>query len=100
MFTTCDYGVTPRLDTDHHALLSAADYDDNPLFRDISTAMVDDKWIGLALAVSGSAAIGASSIITKKVRHSRRSRHSLHSSSRVSMPPPTRRMVVPQPRTT
>ncbi|KAF9045765.1 DUF803-domain-containing protein [Hymenopellis radicata] len=28
--------------------------------------MVDDKWIGLALAVSGSAAIGASSIITKK----------------------------------
>ncbi len=30
--------------------------------------MVDDKWIGLALAVSSSAAIGVSSIITKKVR--------------------------------
>ncbi|KAK0477932.1 DUF803-domain-containing protein [Armillaria novae-zelandiae] len=28
--------------------------------------MVDDKWIGLALAVSSSAAIGVSSIITKK----------------------------------
>jgi hypothetical protein len=28
---------------------------------------VDDKWIGLALAVSSSAAIGMSYIITKKV---------------------------------
>ena len=30
-------------------------------------AMADDKWIGLALAVSGSVAIGVSAIITKKV---------------------------------
>jgi magnesium transporter len=30
--------------------------------------MVDDKWIGLALAVSSSLAIGTSFIITKKVR--------------------------------
>ena len=30
--------------------------------------MVDDKYIGLALAVSGSVAIGTSFIITKKVR--------------------------------
>jgi hypothetical protein len=33
-----------------------------------STAMVDDKYIGLALAVSSSLAIGTSYIITKKVR--------------------------------
>ena len=30
--------------------------------------MVDDKYIGLALALSGSVAIGTSFIITKKVR--------------------------------
>ena len=29
--------------------------------------MVEDKWIGLALAMSGSLAIGTSFIITKKV---------------------------------
>jgi hypothetical protein len=29
--------------------------------------MVDDKYIGLALAVSSSAAIGTSTVITKKV---------------------------------
>jgi hypothetical protein len=30
--------------------------------------MVDDKYVGLALAVSGTVAIGSSFIITKKVR--------------------------------
>ena len=31
--------------------------------------MVEDKYVGLALAVSGTVAIGSSFIITKKVRH-------------------------------
>lgn len=31
--------------------------------------MVDDKYVGLALAVSGTVAIGSSFIITKKVRN-------------------------------
>lgn len=39
-----------------------------PLARRRPAVMVEDKWIGLALAMSSSLAIGTSFIITKKVR--------------------------------
>jgi hypothetical protein len=49
--------------------LSRFDYKRRPVSRTgvASSEMVEDKYIGLALAVSGSVAIGTSFIITKKV---------------------------------
>ena len=40
--------------------------------------MVEDKYVGLALAVSGTVAIGSSFIITKKVRNSPSDDHHLY----------------------
>jgi hypothetical protein len=44
--------------------------------------MVEDKYVGLALAVSGTVAIGSSFIITKKVRNSSSDDHQLYLPSR------------------
>lgn len=45
--------------------------------REVGRTMVDDKYIGLALAICSSFAIGTSFIITKKVREMRYVLHSI-----------------------
>ena len=53
----------------HPQVVSAAVLDALPPgYGDFLTVMVEDKYIGLTLAVSGNLAIGTSFIITKKVR--------------------------------
>lgn len=54
--------------------------------------MVEDKYVGLALAVSGTVAIGSSFIITKKVRNTLSDdRHPYLPSRRASMKQETER---------
>jgi hypothetical protein len=67
---------TAGLHSHHHHIISPVSRPATASYPDLSPSpsppasffMVDDKYVGLALAVSGTVAIGSSFIITKKVR--------------------------------